>query len=179
MATNALKQERLKELLNYSEETGRFTWKEKRGRVGVGESAGYTHKAGYIYIRIDGKLFSAHRLAWFYMRGAWPNQIDHINHDKSDNRAVNLRNVTRLENSKNLKLHKRNRSGVVGVCWRDKDNRWEANISCNNKSIYLGQFVDKEDAVRVRGAAEIKYGFHKNHGGVYGQTNACTKKGEP
>jgi hypothetical protein len=90
--------------------------------------------------------------------------IDHINGDSMDNRIDNLRLVTHKENSLNKKLSSNNKSGVVGVSKNSRNKKWKADITYNNQKYYLGEFNNFDDAVKVRKAAEIKYGFHKNHG---------------
>lgn len=83
----------LKDQLRYNPRTGEFRWL-RGGRFNrlAGKSAGYRDPDGYLLIRIGGVLYQAHRLAWLYMTGNWPNGgfIDHRNTDPSDNRWVNL-----------------------------------------------------------------------------------------
>lgn len=100
----------LKHILSYIPETGKFYWKiAKSSKTIVGKEAGTLHPNGYIYIRIDGFGFRAHRLAWFYVYKEWPKlEIDHINQIKTDNRICNLRDVTSKENQNNkIKIEKR------------------------------------------------------------------------
>ena len=162
--------ERLKSLLNYNPETGEFTWLVNRRRDLVGKIAGCSKHAGggkfYTYVKIDGKQYYAHRLAWLYTFGAWPeNQIDHVNQDSLNNRLSNLRDVTGSENLNNQKMSKNNLSGVTGVIFRNKSQKWEACIRVNGKLIHLGLFNLKADAIVARKNAEVKYNFHPNHGG--------------
>ena len=129
------------------------------------KNAGTTVKAEYLLIRINYIGYLAHRLAWVYMTGEWPTtQIDHINHSGSDNRWINLRDVSSSENSRNSSKYKRNKSGFNGVHFYKARRKWIAYIKHNSKLIYLGVFEDKEDAIDARKAANIKYGFHENHG---------------
>lgn len=110
-------QERLKELLNYNPDTGDFTIKTSRVCRGIKDSvAGWLESTGYIRICLDYKKHSAHRLAFLFIEGRFPNRIDHINHIRNDNRWVNLREVTHQENSKNQSINSKNTSGVMGVC---------------------------------------------------------------
>lgn len=165
-----LTQERLKSLLNYNPETGEFTWLVGGRGCKAGEIAGYPKcdRGGkiYTYIGIDGKYYYAHRLAWLYIYGEWPkDQLDHIDQDSLNNRLSNLRDVTHSENHKNQKIPKNNSSGVLGVTFHNKAQKWVASIQVNSKSIHLGVFDLKDDAITARKNADVKYNFHPNHGG--------------
>jgi len=160
-------QSELKKILDYNPETGTLIWKVKSAyNTKVGYAAGYLNKSnGYIIIMIDGMNYRAHRLAWFITYCAWPKrEIDHINHERADNRIVNLREVSRQENNKNMSKAKNNKSGVTGVHWDKARDRWTAKIQMEGKAIYLGRFIDKFEAICARKSANNKYGFHENHG---------------
>ena len=123
--THHITQERLKELLHYDPESGLFTWKVLRtGNAKVGSVAGSSNICGYINIKIDGILHCAHRLAFLYVNGAMPKEVDHINHLRSDNSFKNLRSVSRKENSVNQIKRRSNTSGVMGVTWYKKSGKW-------------------------------------------------------
>ena len=83
--------------------------------------------------------------------------IDHINRDKLDNRKCNLRISDKTGNNRNVGLQKNNTSGITGVGWNRQMNKWIAQITVNYKTIYLGSFNDKEDAIKCRLMAEKKY----------------------
>lgn len=155
------------ELLNafdYNPDTGELRWKKRMSfRIKIGDIAGCKDSRGYISVRINKKLYRAHRVIWKMVHGYDPEEIDHINHDPSDNRISNLRSVSRGENMKNVSIRHNNESGCTGV-WFYPPSKWKAQISIDNKIINLGLFKDKNDAIDARKAAEIKYGFHKNHG---------------
>lgn len=104
-----------------------------------------------------------HRLAWLYVNGIEPLQIDHINGNGCDNRLVNLREVSSEMNSKNMRLHSRNTSGVAGVHIHPC-GRWQARIQLNGKTVSLGLFVKLEDAIYARRSMEQSAGYHSNHG---------------
>jgi len=160
-----LTQKRLKELFSYNPETGDFTRTKTRSHnARKGDVAGSNDGAGYIRISIDKAHYRAHRLAWLYVHGKWPNEIDHINHNRSDNRIINLREVVRHENAKNASFNSANTSGVTGVSWNKRAEKWEAYISDKTKRIKLGMFDSLIDATLVRERAEWQYGYHKNHG---------------
>lgn len=162
---NQLTEERLKELFTYDPETGHFVRKIKvAARTRVGEVAGSSHE-GYIRMTVDRKSYQAHRLAYLYMTGSFPTGIvDHIDHDKSNNRWENLRIVSHQENCKNFSLNQNNTSGQTGVYWHKRDKKWIAFIYVDGIKKHIGSFKDKDDAIKAREKANINYGFHKNHG---------------
>ncbi len=148
----SLTPERLKELVHYNAETGDFTWAKTRRRCRLGGKAGCRMRNGYIVIRIDDTLYLAHRLAWLYMTGDWPpEQIDHINRDREDNRWKNLRAVSNMENAWN-KTVRSNKSGFAGV--RRENRKWLAEIKVNYRPIRLGLFDTPEAAHEAYVAAK-------------------------
>ena len=159
-------QAELKELLNYDPDTGVFKWRvSPRMGISVGTNAGCLSSWGYLIIRIKGKPYRAHRLAWLYVYGEWPEgELDHINHDRIHNRIENLRIVSRFENSRNQKMRTNNTSGVTGVYWNKVYQKWYAYIQLRGKLKYLGRSTDKQVTIEARKTAEKKYGFHPNHG---------------
>lgn len=162
-----INQEHLKETLHYDPETGIFIHRLSKGKAKKGKSAGHKSNLGYIVIMIDGTNYRAHRLVWFYIHGVWPKDgVDHINHIKDDNRLVNLREATQQENTRNSAMRKDNTSGVTGVYWYKRGQKWRSSIRVNERSIHLGCYDDKDDAIKARIAANIKYGFHPNHGRI-------------
>ena len=146
---------------------GRFLWWRKKptNNVDMSRPAGSIDGLGYRVITVNGKQHKAHRLIFLFVHGRWPKyEIDHINHDRDDNRIENLREATRPENGRNRSPYKNNSSGVVGVCWNKPSKKWQARIRVNGKLIHLGYFHCKEEAARARKEAERRYGFHPNHG---------------
>lgn len=156
----------LKNRLNYDESTGIFTWKDNGTyNVKSGDIAGCVTKIGYRVITLKGKPYKAHRLAWLYVYGKFPEKlIDHINHNKDDNRIVNLREVDIVENARNMKVPANNKSSVIGVHWHRETSKWRAQIKVKGEQIHLGYFDSFADACKVRKEAEKLYDFHKNHG---------------
>jgi hypothetical protein len=145
--------ERLKEVLDYDENTGLFTWRVKHAHSRA--IAGAKDYYGYCVIRVDGVLYKAHRLAWLYTYGEWPvKAIDHKNQIKNDNRILNLREATQSENMHNTRLRPNNKSGVSGVVWRSDRNKWNARIKVGYKNFNLGLYTDMNDAIQARKAAE-------------------------
>ena len=161
-----LTQTRLKELLHYDTESGIFTWIKIKvsNQVKVGDKAGSLKSSGYTEISIDGKKYKAHRLAFLYINGRMPTNIDHINHKCSDNRLINLREVSHQDNCKNRSIRSDNKYGVVGVSWKKQSSKWYAYISNNGKVVHLGYFDEFSEAVNARKNAEVLYKYHKNHG---------------
>lgn len=158
-------QERVRQLVSYDPSTGLFRWLvAPNGRVKIGAIAGSTTNRGYVRIALDGKRYLAHRLAFIYMTGRCAKEIDHIDGYRENNSFDNLRSVTRKQNCKNSKRSSSNTSGVTGVYWNKKLNKWSARICVDMKQIYLGLFVSFEAAVAARKKAEEEHGFHSNHG---------------
>jgi len=134
--------EKLRLLLSYSSETGEFRWRVSRGGgVKAGELAGCLNRRGYWIIRINGKNYYAHRLAWLHVYGRWPkSEIDHINTFRDDNRLINLREATRSQNGGNIGLPSRNTSGYKGVHWNKASQKYQVHIQADRKKFYLGLF---------------------------------------
>jgi hypothetical protein len=151
---------RLLALLSYDPQTGIFIWRCNRpGGVKAGAQAGYVHKKlGYVLIGIDGEVFLGHRLARFYMTGSWPpEETDHRDLRKSNNKFDNLREATSLQNKGNRTTICSNTSGVTGVSFVARLNRWHAYIGCPRTN--LGWFKSFDEAVAARRLAEInRYG---------------------
>jgi len=158
-------QEQLKHWLNYHPETGTFTWVNRPSNcVKIGSKAGW-QKAGYCQIRLKGRLYYSHRLAFLFMIGTFPpDAVDHINGNRTDTTWTNLRAVTSQENRRNVAISKNNTSGVLGVVWDKRKNMWLARIGINYKTKFLGYFDDFELAKYARLSAEKLYKYHENHG---------------
>mgnify|MGYP006297018551 CR=1 FL=1 len=142
-----LTQEYLKTRLNYNKDTGIFTWVNLsvNNQVKVGTIAGYKSGKGYLYLQLDNKSYSLHRLAWFYIYGNWPNgDIGHINGNPLDNRLNNLRDVTTRDNCNNRKLHRLGK--LVGAHYVKYNNKWKSRIQVNGKTIQIGTFNTQEEA---------------------------------
>ncbi len=135
-------QEYLKSVLHYNQDTGVFTWLIKPKRtMNIGDIAGGYTDRGYIKIKLLGRLWRAHHLAWLYMTGELPpSQLDHINGVKDDNRISNLRIANNTEQQGNQKLMKTNKTGLKGVCKSKAPGKWYARISVNWKNVHLGTF---------------------------------------
>ena len=146
-------QARLKQLLHYDPDTGKFKRLTKWGSQQIGDEPGCKSEFGYRYIGVDGKGYTAYRLAWLYVYGEFPlGDIDHINRDPTDDRIVNLRSVSHSVNLHNTP-HRNAKSGHKGV-YKTKENRWQARIRINYKMHNLGTFATIEEAASARKLAE-------------------------
>lgn len=159
-------QEELKSLLHYEPVTGEFTWKVSRGKGKAGSFAGTPHSRGYVHIKISGKLYLAHRLAFLFMTGELPPaEVDHVNGVKTENRWLNLRQATRTENQCNHRLRSNNSSGVKGVSWDKRRGKWQARVCIHGRDKHIGYFHDIEEAdVAVQAARIALHGEFVNHG---------------
>ena len=152
-------QEYLKSILDYDPETGIFKWRVRKAHcIQIGDIAGTKDSSGYVIISIDNILYKAHRLAFLYINGWLPEQVDHINvHDsKSDNKICNLRKATESQNQHNRIKYKNNKSGYKGVTWHKATEKWMAAIKINKKSVYLGLFSDPQEAAEAYKQAAIQ-----------------------
>lgn len=159
IARPELTAEYLRSILHYDRETGIFTWKVlTSSRIKLGDVAGSQNGQGYLQVKLQSRLYLAHRLAWLYMHGAWPkDQLDHVNRVRTDNRIANLREATNKQNHQNKSKHSNNTSGHPGVCWNKQRSKWVARIKHDYKDIHLGYFENLEDAIAARKAAEKFY----------------------
>jgi len=142
-------QEYLKSILDYDPETGVFRWKERgkmRGPNRVGQFAGSLTVRGYVKIKIDRKLYLAHRLAWLYMTNKWPVTIDQIDNETSNNKFSNLRDASHEENQCNRGKMKNNKCGYKGVYKLNNVNRWRSRIKRGNQYIDCGTHKTPEEA---------------------------------
>ena len=145
-----LSHETLLSLLHYDPLTGVFTWRVRRnsygGAVAPGSVAGQIHPSGHRMIGIEGGLYQAHRLAWFYMNGVWPSaEIDHRDMVPGNNRFDNLREATKTLQRANQRVRQDSQSGIKGIR-PTKCGRWQARISANGITVHIGTFDTSEQA---------------------------------
>lgn len=150
---------RVRELLSYDPETGIFTWKVSPvGWLKPGRVAGQTNNKGYIVIGIERRSVMAHRLAWLYMTGEWPDrQVDHIDCARANNRWSNLRLATPSQQSGNARLRRDNTSGFKGVSFMRRKNLYIAQINKGGRLKFLGYFRDPSEAHAAYVAAAEEY----------------------
>lgn len=163
--------ERLTELLECDTGTGEFKWKVRCQGRKFGWFGGYLQSDGYQQITIDGKRYLAHRLMWLYTHKEFPkNQLDHINRIKSDNRIINLREVTASENRQNTEKKRNNKSGYKGVYWDKRVRKWRSQIRVLDERVHIGYFDDPKDGhdayvtyCAKMHKSEIFQSLYKNH----------------
>lgn len=151
--------ERLKYLVHYNPTTGMFTrLVATSGRASVGSICGDTDSKGYWRLRVDGRRYLAHRLAWFYMTGEWPKgEVDHKNRERTDNRWSNLRDSDTFTNKRNTPAYKNNRVGFKGVSWHTCSKKWRARIRIDGTEMNLGLFDTPEEANAAYAKAAKRY----------------------
>jgi hypothetical protein len=152
-----INQSELKSLLYYDPEAGYFMWLVGFRTRKVGDIAGCRRKdTGYVVIKIHGKSYFAHRLAYLYMTGAFPpDTTDHRFGEKDDNRWEMIRPATNGQNRQNIRQATRlNKSGLIGAHWNSAAERWQSSIGINGKRVFLGYFANAVDANRAYLAAK-------------------------
>lgn len=143
--------EEFKKAYHYNPETGQFTRLIRQGRSNLPGllSPKPAKLSGYLRHNFCGTVYYAHRLAYFYMTGTWPeNDIDHINGIRHDNRWCNLRAASREINTNNVHATVKTPSGYKGVYRRNNKNstKWQAKLSINGAEKWLGVFNTPEEA---------------------------------
>lgn len=162
---NKATQETWREYLDYDPNTGHLTWiKKPNKRVLIGNRAGNLRKDGYRAIYFKSKAYQEHHVVWCWYYGDYPpEQLDHINHVRDDNRISNLRAVTKAENARN-RTRRESRVNEVGVWWCRKRYKYVAEITVQGKKVFQRTYDDIETAIQERKAKAIELGFHENHG---------------
>lgn len=138
-------QEYLQSIIDYNINTGEFYWKKQKQGRKISKIINTLDRRGYVVIKIDRVQYLAHRLAWLYMTGEWPeNEIDHKDLNKSNNKWENLREANRQENNRNRRMPKNNTTGFKGV-YKVRD-KYIARIQHNGIKFNLGTYGTKEEA---------------------------------
>jgi hypothetical protein len=159
--------ELLRSILVYDTETGLFYWRDYKPNRHMNKALGNNNGTGYVQIRltINGVEcgFLAHRLAWLYVNGTWPDGgLDHIDRDRANNRITNLRQATISQNNRNRtkilsrKSQREYTSGFMGVSWHKAANKWRAQININGSRVHIGAFDSEQDAALAYNQAALK-----------------------
>lgn len=149
--------EELRQLVTYDPNTGEIRSAVRISRrIKAGSIMGFPAGRGYIRVKIRGRKYYAHRLAFALYHGYFPEYVDHVNRNRSDNRIVNLRAASQSQNSANSKGRK-GTSKYKGVCFATNNNKWKAQIQVMYKSIHLGFFDSEESAAMSYDDAAIEY----------------------
>lgn len=160
----------VKSLLQYDPDTGIFTWlpRDCQGFNRAGKPVGHKFSSRngkqYVTIGVDGRQYLAHRLAFVYMEGYMPDEVDHEDGDSLNNKWLNLKDADHTSNMRNTKLREDNSSGQSGVTFNKRLGKWNARINVGGYRKHLGYFDDKQEAISVRKQAEVECGYHQNHG---------------
>jgi hypothetical protein len=142
-----IEQHELKNMLSYNPETGEWIWLiSPANPVPALSAAGTISKHGYLVIQIKGRIYKAHRLAFLYMTGKWPLEVDHRDCNRKNCVWSNLREATRSQNRANAGLSSKNTTGFKGVVFDKKRGRWDAKIGKDKKRMYLGSFSSAMEA---------------------------------
>jgi hypothetical protein len=156
-----LKEHQLASYFSYS--NGRLHWS---GGFNKGKEAGSHRPDGYRIVNKFKVQYYVHRVIWCIHHGEIPEgkNVDHISGNRADNRIENLRIVSVTENNRNAKLQHLNRSGLHGVYFLKESSTFRATIGVDGKNLILGQFKTFLEAAAIRKSAELRHGFHPNHG---------------
>jgi hypothetical protein len=161
---NYLNDANVRQIFTYDHVTGILTWNYRysEGPAWNGRNAwkiaGHIGDCGYRIVKLRGEKYRAHRIAWLYMTGAWPDHdVDHANGDRADNRFKNLRSAKPGDNNQNSAKQKRATSSrFIGVSYRKSDGAWVAQICSGGKSVYLGGFASEHAARDAYRAAKSR-----------------------
>ena len=154
-------QDQLKTQVSYDPETGVFMRIKFHGKQISGKPLGTLMRWGYVQCRIMGNTYLMHRIAWLYVYGQYPQgEVDHINGVRSDNRIVNLRDVSHKQNQENQKLIIRNSSGYRGVSWTEHAKKWRAYVCHHDDRQHLGYFDSVEEAAAIAKEARNRLFTH-------------------
>lgn len=163
--------------IRYDPETGKMYWKHRTEETTPDERVRKSFNSrlagaelrtvdgkGYLHFNLNKKFYRVHRVAWFLTYGVWPEVVDHINGDKTDNRISNLRSVTLQKNNMNQRMNRRNTSGVTGVYLNRRSGCWCAQMKFNGVTYHLGSSKNFFEAVCLRKSEEQRLGFSTDHG---------------
>ncbi len=155
---DAISFDEVRRLLSYDQHTGEFIWRVSPGRRRcVGSRAGSRRQRGKIIIMVRGVKYQAHRLAWLWMTGLWPQSaIDHKDLNPGNNAWLNLREASDSQNAANRGVLGRNKLGVKGVRMTPR-GKYRAQITVGGRRIALGNFATQEQARGAYQSAANRY----------------------
>lgn len=168
----------LRDCLAYDAGTGAFVWKRRPGShfkadrycrawnsLHAGKPAGMPMTDGRIIINLDKRKLLAHRVAWAMQTGAWPQQaIDHIDRDHANNVFSNLRECTLQQNQFNRVANRSNKTGMKGVSWDKKNQKYVAKMCLAGKTVNFGRYSTASEAKAAYDAAAKR--IHGDFAGV-------------
>ena len=186
MTKPILKIETLRKILRCDPDTGKLFWRDRTPDLFPYGKQTAEHRcrrwnshfsgkeaftaddgAGYRQGTIFDRKYRAHRVIWAMETGAWPDdQIDHIDQDRSNNRFPNLREATSKENCRNTSMRRDNKSGTTGVYWDKATQKWAVRVMIEGHNKNLGRFRCITAAIISRKVAEVRHGYHANHGRI-------------
>lgn len=136
--------ERINEMLTVIPKTGQVLWKKSSGRARAGDEAGRITVHGYHEVSLDGRLYFGHSIVFFVAHGWWPDRVDHVNGNKTDNRIENLRCVDAATNSRNRTTWVSPRS-LLGA-FKNASGSWVSSITADGQRYHLGTFGTEVEA---------------------------------
>ncbi len=161
-----LTREKLMSMFHYSPSTGLFTRMDGSrlmNKKHFGKVAGHLRKNGYVAIKVLGKAYPAHRLAYLYMEGYMPEQVDHKNRIRADNTWDNLRAADALINARNHKMQSNNTSGHSCI-FQNEYGSYQVRVS----SKHIGSYGTLDKAIAVRDAVRNELGIYTDTHGLKG-----------
>jgi len=137
----------VRRLIDYDPHSGGMWWRvDRHGKARAGMRATRLKGDGYLQVKVCGRLYAAHRVAWLHFYGVWPEgDLDHINGDPADNRITNLRIANDSLNAANRRAHSTSASGIKGVS-RLPSGRWRAAITFLGRRHHLGVYDTPDEA---------------------------------
>lgn len=150
-----ISQEYLNSIFEYR--NGELFYKVNHFRKNAGKKVGTKKPDGCLHVSIKGKSYLLHRVIFMMKHGYLPEQIDHIDGNRSNNQIENLRPATHSQNSQNAKTRVDSLNGNKNITYNKKHNKWRVRVQANNKRLYIGSFGDFELAELVAVEARNKY----------------------
>jgi hypothetical protein len=138
-------QDYIKSVFKY--ENGQLYWLGNRQGAPKNTPVGSISSGGYLSCMLDGKHYLLHRLIYLYNHGYMPENVDHINGDRKDNRVENLRAVSKSGNQQNMRVaYSTNKANLLGAFYSKQTKKWFSRICVSNKRLWLGTFKTPEEA---------------------------------